>query len=53
MNPVEDALERFRSITETLPFVASVHNLYGGFRERRERSYGVERKSIRVDWKDK
>ena len=33
MTPVEEALERFRTITDTLPFAASIHNLYGGFRE--------------------
>ncbi len=33
MPPVEHALEHFRSITETLPFAASIHDLYVGFRE--------------------
>src|SRR6266536_6391762 len=33
MPSVEEALGPFRAATESLPLVASVHNLYGGFRE--------------------
>lgn len=33
MTPVEDTLERFQAVTESLPFATSIHSLYGGFRE--------------------
>jgi hypothetical protein len=33
MTAVEDALEQLRTLTESLPFGASIHDLYGGFRE--------------------